>query len=447
MTTGSRLRLQLIGTAAGEAASRLAQLGSVALVGWMLGVTALGIVGLAWSLTTIVLALIQGGPELAGVRDLVQAWHEGGEERAAKVVAEVTRFKLCLAAAAVPLLILVGAVFSSDTPGIVPQLAIQTAAMLLTGTGYIWVFRSLWRSLEQGGLRALQAVGSLALLWPLLTLWPSPLMVPTAEVIAAGLALVLGRVWLGGLVGTAAPEWPAIRRFAGPSLRLGFTTVLATVCWLAPILIAARAADLEQVSYLTGTLRLIIGVSAVLQILLQALYPALARLYGCDAERGLCASMALILLSLAATVAGLAILMPFADWIVPTILGPGFAEAGPLFGALLPLMVPIAITSPVNYALMARGESAVLIKIQIVVTLAMVFGSAAAFAINPTAWNALVFHPVLWGQTVLTLTVAWRQGVIGRPANGWRVLRDPWLFARLIREPPPLRSARPSGPP
>ena len=110
-------------------------------------------------------------------------------------------------------------------------------------------------------------------------------------------------------------------------------------------------------------------------------------------------------------------------------------------------MVPIAIMSPVNYALMARGESAVLIKIQIVVTLAMVFGSAAAFAINPTAWNALVFHPVLWGQTVLTLTVAWRHGVIGRPANGWRVLRDPWLFARLIREPPPLRSARPSGPP
>ena len=67
------LLAQFIGTSGGEAANRLAQLGSVALAGWTLGVTGLGIIGIAWSLTTIAQALTIGGPELIGIRTLVRA--------------------------------------------------------------------------------------------------------------------------------------------------------------------------------------------------------------------------------------------------------------------------------------------------------------------------------------------------------------------------------------
>ena len=261
MSRRETLLTQLIGTGGGEAANRLGQLGTLVLAGWLLGVDGLGIIGFAWSLTTVAQALAQGGPELAGVRELARAVNgvDGPVEAPARVISEVTRLKLYLALLAVPLLVLVGLTLGHGDQAATAQLAVQVLAMIAMTLGYTWALRGLWRGVEQGVIRTVQAASTLILLWPLLSVWPSPLAVPLAEAAAAVLALGVARYRLGILVHHVSPTGAGMERLIGPSLRLGLATVLATLVWMTPIVAAARWAPIDQVSYLTGTVRLILG--------------------------------------------------------------------------------------------------------------------------------------------------------------------------------------------
>jgi len=176
-----------------------------------------------------------------------------------------------------------------------------------------------------------------------------------------------------------------------------------------------------------------VGVGGLLQLVLQAFYPALIHLHATDEVCGRTATFVLTLQTLALTTAGLALLAAGADWLVPLVLGPDFIAAGPLFRALLPVLIPVAIASPATYALMARGESLVLIHLQIAAAVTMTLAAIVAFQFSPTAWSALVLYPVLWGQAVVTVGVAWRLGAISYPADGWRRALDLGLLSRLIR--------------
>ncbi len=434
-TRRETLLAQLLGTGGGEVASRLAQLGTVALAGWMLGVEGLGLIGIAWSLTTIAQALIQGGPEMAGIPLLALASGDTDRSQASApgVIAEVTRLKLYLALAAAPLLVLAGLVLGHGDRAAMLQLVAQICAMIVVTLGYAWALRGLLRAVEQGVIRTLQAVTALALLWPLLMVWPSPLAVPVTEAVAALLALGLARHRLDSLARSAEATRSGVRRLVGPALRLGLAGLLSTFGWLVPILAAARWAPIEQVSYLTGTMRLILGILGVIQIALQALYPALAHIHAQYPGRGRAATLSLVLFAPAVTMIGLIPLMIGAEWLVPALLGPEFVAAGPLFQALLPVLIPVALSSPVSYALMARGETSTVLSLHVLTTTTTTIGCVLAFWIAPSAWSVLVLHPLIWGQAVVTLVAGWRCGAIGRPFGGWRVLADFGLFARLIR--------------
>ena len=485
------LLAQFIGTSGGEAANRLAQLGSVALAGWTLGVTGLGIIGIAWSLTTIAQALTIGGPELIGIRTLVRAAanRDGSEAPPARprarsqgrgcarpasegatdvstskaimipaspdpgtspvsgrdggpasswtrsqgrgcarpasegsldespsrlegIIAEVTRLKLYLAMAAAPVLILAGLILGHGNPAIVTQVAVQTCAMVIVTLGYAWALRGLWRAVEQGVIRTVQAGGMLVLLWGLLAVWPSPLAVPVAEAVSAALALAVARHRLGRLAQGTVPIHSSIRPLLGPSLRVGLATLLSISVWQTPVLIAALWVSVEQVSYLTGTMRLLLGLCGLLQMALQAIYPALADRYAIDPPRARVATLSLVLLAVAVAVMGTAILMACADWLAPLLLGPDFVAVGPLLRWLLPLLIPVAIVSPMLYGLIAMGHTKDIVYLQGGALVAVVPCCVLAFWALPSAWSALVLHPVIWGQAIVISVVAWRRGVI-----------------------------------
>ena len=409
------LLAQFIGTSGGEAANRLAQLGSVALAGWTLGVTGLGIIGIAWSLTTIAQALTIGGTELIGIRTLVRAAAnmDGPEATPTRVIAEVTQLKLYLAMAAVPALLLAGLILGQGHTAIVTQVAVQTCAMVIVTLGYAWALRGLWRAVEQGVIRTVQAGGMLVLLWGLLAVWPSPLAVPVAEAVSAALALAVARHRLGRLVRGAIPTRSGVRSLLAPSLKVGLATLLSISVWQTPILIAALWASVEQVSYLTGAMRLLLGLCGLLQMALQAIYPALANRYAVDPPRARAATLSLVLSAGAMAVMGTAILMACADWLVPLLLGPDFVEAGPLLRWLLPLLIPVAIMSPMLYALIAMGHTDDIVYLQSGVLVAVIPCCALAFWVLPSAWSALALHPMIWGQAVVISVVAWRRGVVG----------------------------------
>ncbi|HYD29489.1 MAG TPA: lipopolysaccharide biosynthesis protein [Azospirillaceae bacterium] len=424
------LGVQLVVSGAGELANRLAQLCTIAMAGWMLGVSAVGVIGLAWSLTAIVQALVQGGPELAGTRLLALA--EGTPAEQARIIADVTRLKLMLALAVAPLLMAIQIALGRNDTAALAQLAAQTAAMIAIGWGYAWAFRGVCRFIEQGAARGAQAVGSIALLWPLLLVWPSPLAVPVAEILAALLAVAVTRHRLWSLMGDCAPSSGRLRPLAVSALTVGFSGVLSALGWLMPILAAARWAPIEQISYLTGILRLLLGISGVMHIVLQSLYPLLARVQAADAVRGRDVTLALTLQATLATLAGVILLMATANIMLPLALGPEFIAAVPVFRALAPVLVPLALHLPLSYALIGRGETMAVARIQAAVTAAAIVGSLVAFKMAPNAWSVLVLHPVLWLQAMATMWVFARHNGISRPANGWGALFDPLTIGRLL---------------
>lgn len=424
---------QLVATGAGEAASRLGQILTLALAARYLGVAGVGVAGVAWSLTAVAQTLVQGGTEPVGIGRLA-----GKTVAPARIIADTDRLKLLFAGAAMPLLLAVQLLLGGGGPALL-QLGAQSAAMLALVLGYSWVFRGLERAFEQGALRLGQAAAGFVLTWLLLAAWPSPLALPLAEMVAALLSLAAGRHLLRGLAagdpaGRAASSWTELRGQAEAGARLGLAAILASLGWQLPILAAARWADFVQVSYLAGIMRLVLGCNGLLQITLQAFYPILARLYAETPGR---AGAMLAVLTVQAGLAGMlgvALAAGAAASLLPLILGSAFDGAVPLFRALLPVLLPVAIGSPFSYALMATGAAAALLRIQAATLAVLLPGTILGFAvIEPSAWSAMVLHPVLWGQMLASGLAARRHGLIRREAIRIGDLFNPVRLVRLAR--------------
>ncbi|MGC2856645.1 oligosaccharide flippase family protein [Novispirillum sp. DQ9] len=445
MPRPDRLRVQVLVTSGGEVASRLAQIVAVAVVGWSLGAEGLAVVGIAWSLTLIVQAIAQGGPDLVGVRALALAAED--PRRIRQVVADTGRQKLALAMAAVPLLVVFQALTGRHDAGSLGQLAAQFGAMVVVSQTHVWVFRGLGRSRDQALLRAVQTIGSLGLLVAALAVWPSPLVVPMAEAVAGLLVLMVGRARLTRLVGdrthdAAASDWRTLLQGGRAAVGLGIAGLLSHLCWQAPVMLAARWAPLEHVGYLTVVMRLFLGANGVLQIGFQALYPTLARVYATGVAQGSAVVWGMAAYAGLAAAAGAGMVALTADGLLRLIAGPEFAPAAPLLAALLPVLVPVALASPVSYGLMARGDTRAVLALQGGAAAATLAACALAFDAQPSAWAALVLHPLLWGQAVATAAVARGRGALIRPPGGWSQGLRPSVLGRFLAASP---SPTPAG--
>lgn len=425
----SRLLALLLAHGAGEVAIRIVQLLSFSLAGWMLGATAIAVIGVPWSIAAVALSLVQDGPEVIGVRFLSLA-----EDRAAaaRVVIDITRIKACLAIAVVPLMFVVQVALGHADSTSMLQLAAQTAAMAAMALSHGWALRGLVRPTELGVNRGLQAIANIGLLVPLLVVWQSPLAVPVAEAAAGLLAAAAGRYRLGIVLQHARPAPSRLRELAGPALTTGLTVALAALGWFAPILAAARWLTVEQVSQLTGVLRLVLGLMALLHIGFRSLAPALAPLFSVAPERACAAMLALMIQIGVLTAAGTAVLVAAADLLVPILLGPGLADAAGLFRWLIPCLIPVALSLPPIYALTAHGKTNVVARAVSVGAAAMALGCIAAQWSMSSVWSALVLHPVLWAQTAWLTVASLRHGVLARSGTRWRTLCNPLAIGRLL---------------
>lgn len=436
---GPGLVAQLAATGGGEAAARVAQLLTVALIGQTLGVAGLGIVGLAWSLTVLVLAVVQGGPELAGVRLLGM-----GAPSSAAVIHATTVLKLRLALASIPLLFSVQWALGHSQPEALLQLAAQACAVLAVSTGFAWAFRGLYRPKEQAAIRSVQAFGGLLLLWLILQVWPSPLAAPVAECLAGLAAAAIG--WHRLRSPKERPESGSLRAASSGlltnSLALGLANLASTLGWMAPILAAARWSTLEDVSYLTGALRLLLGGVGIIQIGFQAIYPALVRLQTGDPRAAAVLIAALMIQSTAAASVTALALALIAPALTPFLLGDELAPAGPVLAALAPLLIPITFSSAISYALMGRGETRLITHIGVGAAILTALLCAVSFQVLPGPWGVLALHVAAWGQTVAICIAGHRRGVFTLRAGGWRALLDTRaLLRRLSSGAPDGRSS------
>lgn len=423
----SPLSSQIIATGGGEAANRVAQLLSMALAGWVLGVEGLGIIGLAWSVVSIIQAVVLGGPELAGIRALALAG--GDERRQSAIVVEILRLKLLMALAAIPVIFAAAWAMEPQDPRTWPQVGAQTCAMIAASLGSVWALRGLGRSLDQGLIRSGQAAGTLLLLWGVLQVWRSPLAVPLAEAVAALAAAGIGWTRL-----RHAPRGQTARHhFTAAALKLGFTSVLGTLAWWIPILVVARLGSMADVGILTGLLRLILGINGLMHIGFQAVLPALSHLFATAPHSGRAAIAAITAQSTVLTVAALAVLAVIAEWALPLLLGPAFAPAVPLFLALLPLLLATALSAPAIYALMANGQHGELLVLQMGATIACAVACVLAVRWEAGVWSALALQLVMWLQGAALLLSAHRHRLIGRAGAGWRALLDPRHLDRMIK--------------
>lgn len=433
MTAGPpRARLSLgpllLATGAGELANRAAQIVSLAVVGWVLGAEAVGVVGLAWSLCAIALSMVQIGPELAATRRLALHPGDGG------LVATVTAMKARLAVLSVPVLVSGQLLLGHADARALAQLGAQILAMALGAMGYAWVFRSLGQAARHSRLRVVQALAFVAFLGGILALWRSPLAVPAAEALAAVLALGLGRRHLPPAGGPAGPHGGLVVE----SMRLGSATLLSTLAWMAPLLAASRFGDGEALAQITGVLRIILGCSGLLQVVFLTTYSALTALAASHPASARRATLTLALQAGLVTAVGSLGAGLLADRLVPLLLGPQLASAAPLFTALLPILVPIAVASPLAYALMRHQMSSAVMGLQAFITLCVGLGCGLAFMAEPTGWAALVLHPLLWLQAAGTGWLAARAGLVRwKDALDWRSWMDPRLVLRPSTQPLP----------
>lgn len=398
----------LAATTVSEAVNRAAQLAGLGLAAWSLGAEGLAAVGEAWSLCNIVMAVVQNGSELSGMRAM-GLLRGVGDHEIKRLATELSLLKFLIAVGVLPFLLLGRWLLGHVGPEAWMQMAMQYLAMLGLSQSYVWAFRGLERPFEQILLRLMQAGLSLGLMALFLWLRPQPLMVPAAEALA-GILTALAGCWLLG--GWAVPRRAGLDEHGRAALQLGIGSLLSNMGWQAPVLACARWAPAVELGMLSGALRLVLGGAGFLQVCLQSFYPALVRLFERDRQRATAATFALMLQAGILTLALIVVLASMADWLIPLFLGRSMAAAAGLFTSLLPLLLPVVLAAVPTYALLSRGLNAEVTLLQVFFALASGVASAVAFQLAPLASSAFLLHPLLWILLPWTLWLGHRRGVL-----------------------------------
>ncbi len=404
---GRHILLELAATGVGEGGLRVAQLLTIVLAAQALGVEALALVGIAWSLTAIALAFVQGGVDLAGMRAVAAL--DPLDRQSHSTISALTRHKLSLMLLSVPFLFGGLLLTGYSTAEAIAQLAAQTAASILSAMGLTWAFRGLRRPGDVLAVRAVQAVITLLALWGALSLWRHPLSIPLAEAIGAATALVIGRLRLGPVTDDVG----LLKKPSQDSLVLGCVALLHTLGWMMPILAAGRMSTAEVTGHMAACLRLFLGISGILQLLYQVLYPIQARLFIIDPEDAKKATVSLILYSAVLSAVLTSILYVLTPVFIPILLGPDFPFAVNLFQDFLILLIPILLASPITYGLMAQGHAHAAAMLAILMAVGMVTASIVMFAgRSPSVPGLWPLHFILWVHFVAALVLGWRYATI-----------------------------------
>jgi O-antigen/teichoic acid export membrane protein len=398
-----RLSIDVIWVGAAELIALGAQLGIVALLGHALGPAGLGVIGMAWALYAIALPLVQDGPETVGVRALAQAPDDVGA--AGRIVA----FKLAIALPVVALGIGGALVVFGPAAATGRQVGLQALVLVPIALSYSWALRALERFDLVALTRAGQSVLTLALLAVVLRVWPVPLAAPvvdfTAGALFAIMTVLLARRYLGtpAIAPLGRPATSAIvggRQHGGGALPLGLAGVAAAVVWTALIPMAALVLPAAEVGQLTAAIRLLLVINTAPQLLLQVLYPRLARGMAGDAaatRRDIWRLMGLTLVVSGAVALAVAAL---AGPLLAVLFGPGFAEAAPLLRLLAAGIVANALGSVAANGLLAAGRFGIYAAIMVAGAVVLAGGLAIGLALAPRDAPAPIMVAALFALAV-----------------------------------------------
>jgi O-antigen/teichoic acid export membrane protein len=431
----ANLIVNLAASGGGELVARIGQIAVLAIVGRLLGAAGLGIVGIAWSLYTILLSFVQVGPELVAIQRYAQAPRDGATRAA--LVARTTVLKLAIALAAIPVMLAASAVTGNGDVAVVGQGLVQATIFIGGALGCGWVFRAGGWFAGNSALRGGQAVAGLALLLPALLVWPSPLAVPAVEACVALLFGLIGWAMLAREPGAAVGAGTAAvgTRFgddARAALLLGVGSFLSATAWTVAIPIVAQSLPVEQVGRLAAVLRLVIGLNSICQIGLQVCHPVLARLYKTDRAAGAAFAGALLWYATLLVLLGVAGLTAAADWMIPALLGRGLADVAPLFRLMVLALVPATIASVFGYGLLADARVATFTWISALATLATALGTWLAVRVTALPDAAAVMIPILAAQALASAYAARAAGLVAALPCRW--VFAPAAVGRFLRQ-------------
>jgi len=418
MTPGGRTARNIAFIAAGEAAARLAQFVTVALLGRALGPEGFGVVSIAWTLSQIFLPLAVEGPDVAGVRRFAR-------HPAQRLFHEIAAAKIIFAFCGALAVGLTGAALFRTDPVLIRQAAAQATVILPFGLMTVWLLRAQEQFAYAAFLRGFQAILFLAIIALVLDQGGTVWSVPLAEA-AAGLATALIAVFLTarqgwawpGLRGLAAAMWPGTIAISREALSIGLAGAAAAVTWIAVVPLSAFFLDESQVGLIGAALRLVLVLNSVAPLVLQVFFPRLARqgaesASGTDGRRP--GHLLRPLLLGAAAGAGLAALLAnaCAHALINITFGAAYAGAVLPFEILVATLLPQALSVVLGQGLLATGAAGAYLAVMICGSLLCLAGLALVLAISPSVYAVTVPVAVICLQCLALFALAWRRGLLG----------------------------------
>jgi PST family polysaccharide transporter len=420
MRSDRSILFNLSATAVAEAGTRVAQFAAVVLIARMLGPTGFGIVGTAWALFQLALPIVQGAPELAGVRNL-----SANRSGAGYWVVAIGRMKTALAfAAAACICIYAAAVYGLPSRG-AAQFSVQALVLFGVATSPAWAARSFQRNDLYAAPRLLQAFLFVAFLGGALALKPTPLAVPAAEFVAW-----IAASWFSWRL--IRPLLPALSRrkavIALPDLRelrsaicgsgretfhFAASGIATAAVWWIPVMMAESLFGAASGGQVAAAVRLVTIALVGMQLGLQVFLPMLAKYHGTDSEKFRALVAALAFYSTVAHAAVAAVVAVLAAPLAHLVFGAGFEASVPLIVISAVALVPLGTGSAYGYALIAAGRSDIYCLATVVGCVSILAGQLAGMELTGSANGLLWGLPCFVLNTVALAIVAHGGGLVG----------------------------------
>ena len=410
----------LSATAIAETGTKAAQFAAVVLIARALGPADFGIVGAAWALFQLALPVVQGAPELVGIRNL-SADRAGGM----RWVSAITAMKMALAIAAVGGLAIYAMLVYGPRSHATAQIVIQALVLLSVAASPAWAARSFQRTDLYASPRLLQAFLFVALVGGALALWPAPLAVPVADVIAWTVATVCAFRFLRPVLPALTlrralavlVDLPQARAAMAGNGRETFhfaaSGIASAAIWWVPVLLAEGWFGAAAGGNVAAAVRLVLIALVAIQLCLQVFLPVLSKYHETDREKFRALVAALAFYSTLAPCAVALAIAVLAGPLAHLVFGPGFESSVPLIVIFAAALVPLGTGSAYGYALIAANRSSVFFRVSVAGSVAILAGQFAGVAVTGSPEGLVWGLPCLVLKTLALAVYAHGGGLVG----------------------------------
>ena len=258
----------------GEVISKVCVLLAFVYLARALGPDAFGLVELSLSITVFFTLAVQHGLGSYGARTVA-----ADASRVSLVTARILVLRACLSAPAYAVILIVSSRYGQPGIGV---LAIYGLVVLLVPFFVEWVFQGLGRMQLVAGGTVLRNLVFSGLVFALVRPGSDPRWVAISEVLGAAAFVVFNQVTLRRIVHPAF-DWSDLargtRRLYADAWALGASELTWAGLWYFPTLVVGVLADSEEVAWLAGPIRVVMGLHTFVWLYFFNLLPGLSRAY------------------------------------------------------------------------------------------------------------------------------------------------------------------------